>query len=302
MDGLKLLRKQVVSTKILGDTQAGKRVRALSKHSEPRVAAAALEVVAAWKEVVKKEARDSHAAHDKQPHASEAAPAAAASPAADKPESSAGVGSQAGKSEGTGPQAQPSRKSTDGGAEAGSAGVPVPCSQGTQGSLGVSSRLPSGELDVPKTGDSIRNKCRNHLAVALQQAVAEGAEGGDPGAAAVAVENALYAAHNGVSAAYKTKFRQLHFNLKDEKNPDLRRHVLVGDLGAEELISLAPEELASDAKREENDRIRQEKLFHSVPSAAIKATTDQFQCGKCRQRKCSYFQMQTRSADEPMTT
>lgn len=28
-----------------------------------------------------------------------------------------------------------------------------------------------------------------------------------------------------VTAAYKAKFRNLHFNLKDEKNPDLRRKV-----------------------------------------------------------------------------
>ena len=34
----------------------------------------------------------------------------------------------------------------------------------------------------------------------------------------------------------------------------------------------------------------------------LQASTDQFQCGKCKQRKCTYFQMQTRSADEPMTT
>ena len=34
----------------------------------------------------------------------------------------------------------------------------------------------------------------------------------------------------------------------------------------------------------------------------VQATTDQFQCGKCRQRKTQYYQMQTRSADEPMTT
>ena len=34
----------------------------------------------------------------------------------------------------------------------------------------------------------------------------------------------------------------------------------------------------------------------------LQATTDQFQCGKCRQRKTQYYQMQTRSADEPMTT
>jgi len=107
---------------------------------------------------------------------------------------------------------------------------------------------------------------------------------------------------DGTSSQYKTKFQQLHFNLKDAKNPDLRRKVVLGIIDADALLQLAPEELASDAKREENQRIRDKKLFDSAPSQAKKATTDQFQCGKCRQRKCTYYQMQTRSADEPMTT
>jgi transcription elongation factor S-II len=34
----------------------------------------------------------------------------------------------------------------------------------------------------------------------------------------------------------------------------------------------------------------------------ITATTDNFTCYKCKSQKCSYYQLQTRSADEPMTT
>ena len=34
----------------------------------------------------------------------------------------------------------------------------------------------------------------------------------------------------------------------------------------------------------------------------LAAATDEFKCYKCKQRKCTYYQMQTRSADEPMTT
>ena len=30
--------------------------------------------------------------------------------------------------------------------------------------------------------------------------------------------------------------------------------------------------------------------------------TDQYKCGRCHKRECTYFQLQTRSADEPMTT
>ncbi len=31
------------------------------------------------------------------------------------------------------------------------------------------------------------------------------------------------------------------------------------------------------------------------------ATTDLFECRKCKKRQCVYYQLQTRSADEPMT-
>ena len=34
----------------------------------------------------------------------------------------------------------------------------------------------------------------------------------------------------------------------------------------------------------------------------IAAATDTFTCRKCKSNQCTYYQMQTRSADEPMTT
>ena len=34
----------------------------------------------------------------------------------------------------------------------------------------------------------------------------------------------------------------------------------------------------------------------------IAASTDLFTCRKCKEKKCTYYQMQCRSADEPMTT
>lgn len=49
------LKTAAVTTQILVDTQAGKRVRKLSKHSKKDVAAAALEVVTLWKQVIKGE-------------------------------------------------------------------------------------------------------------------------------------------------------------------------------------------------------------------------------------------------------
>jgi transcription elongation factor S-II len=106
----------------------------------------------------------------------------------------------------------------------------------------------------------------------------------------------------GSSKDYKVKFRQLSFNLKDANNPDLRRSVLLGEVTPEELLALSSEELGSSARREENLKIRERAMWECERGQATQASTDAFQCGKCKQRKTTYFQMQTRSADEPMTT
>lgn len=45
---------------------------------------------------------------------------------------------------------------------------------------------------------------------------------------------------------------------------------------------------------------KKQKTDNYEKRAAV--TTDQFVCGKCKMRKCTYSQAQTRSADEPMTT
>ncbi len=68
------------------------------------------------------------------------------------------------------------------------------------------------------------------------------------------------------------------------------------------LLEMRTEDMASDARRSGNQRIRAHALREAERGLATQATTDQFQCGKCKQRKCQYYQMQTRSADEPMTT
>jgi len=116
------------------------------------------------------------------------------------------------------------------------------------------------------------------------------------------VEVALHNFGGGTTPKYKTKFRSLSFNLKDVNNPDLRRRVLAREIAADNLMVMTPEELASDSRKEENAKIREHALWDAERGPQKKATTDQFQCGKCRQRKCTYYQMQTRSADEPMTT
>ena len=116
-------------------------------------------------------------------------------------------------------------------------------------------------------------------------------------------ERREYAATGGAcSKDYKAKFRQLSFNLKDSKNRDLRRAVLSGQIDPPDLVFLSPEELGSEERRLGNQKIREHAMWECERGQKNVASTDQFQCGKFKQRKCTYFQMQTRSADEPMTT
>lgn len=48
----------------------------------------------------------------------------------------------------------------------------------------------------------------------------------------------------------------------------------------------------------DDKKIRDENKY----TPKIEASTDNFTCWKCKSKKCTYYQLQTRSADEPMTT
>lgn len=48
----------------------------------------------------------------------------------------------------------------------------------------------------------------------------------------------------------------------------------------------------------DDKKIRDENKY----TPKIEASTDNFTCWKCRSKKCTYYQLQTRAADEPMTT
>lgn len=57
----------------------------------------------------------------------------------------------------------------------------------------------------------------------------------------------------------------------------------------QELVNLSPEEMASDEKRQQNAKIRQEVAADLVRGQTQQASTDMFQCGRCKQKKCTYY-------------
>ncbi|XP_012487115.1 transcription elongation factor TFIIS [Gossypium raimondii] len=160
-----------------------------------------------------------------------------------------------------------------------------------------------------KCNDPLRDKFREILVEALSKVPSEADEdmldqvnACDPIRVAVSVESVMFEKMGKSNGAQKFKYRSIMFNIKDPKNPDLRRKVLLGEVKPERLITMTPEEMASDERQRENKEIKDKALFDCERGGAPKATTDQFKCGRCGQRKTTYYQMQTRSADEPMTT
>ena len=47
---------------------------------------------------------------------------------------------------------------------------------------------------------------------------------------------------------------------------------------------------------------KQQQINESILNTKLIANTDQFKCRKCDSRNCNYYQLQIRSADEPMTS
>ena len=96
---------------------------------------------------------------------------------------------------------------------------------------------------------------------------------------------------------YLDHARSVFINLK---SPKLLAAVRTQTIKAQDLPFMTHQELCPDkwAQLIEEKRVRDKNKYE----IKVEASTDNFQCHKCRSRECTYYQMQTRSADEPMTT
>ena len=161
------------------------------------------------------------------------------------------------------------------------------------------------KIDFEILNDKVRNACLKLLYQSLE--IGKEQHGWNDSQifdAAVAVEAAILSNQGKgfVTADYRNRVRSLSLNIKDKNNPDLRVRVVERQIPADKLVTMTNEELASDKRKREIEELQMQNLFKAKGAAAQEAETDAFQCGRCKQRKTRYYQMQTRSADEPMTT
>ncbi|KAJ6652153.1 hypothetical protein lerEdw1_013155 [Lerista edwardsae] len=101
---------------------------------------------------------------------------------------------------------------------------------------------------------------------------------------------------------YKNRIRSRLSNLKDSKNPELRKNVLCGVITPEQIAVMTSEEMASNELKEIRKAMTKEAIREHQMAKTGGTQTDLFTCGKCKKKNCTYTQVQTRSSDEPMTT
>ncbi|XP_070315006.1 transcription elongation factor A protein 3 isoform X1 [Odocoileus virginianus] len=152
------------------------------------------------------------------------------------------------------------------------------------------------------TGDSVRDKCVEMLSAALKADDDYKDYGVNCDKMASEIEDHIYQELKSTDMKYRNRVRSRISNLKDPRNPGLRRNVLSGAISAGLIAKMTAEEMASDELRELRNAMTQEAIREHQMAKTGGTTTDLFQCSKCRKKNCTYNQVQTRSADEPMTT
>ncbi|CAB1414138.1 unnamed protein product [Pleuronectes platessa] len=68
------------------------------------------------------------------------------------------------------------------------------------------------------------------------------------------------------------------------------------------MAKMTAEDMASDELKEMRKNLTKEAVRDHQMATTGGCQTDLFTCGKCKGKCCTYTQVQTRSADEPMTT
>ena len=102
---------------------------------------------------------------------------------------------------------------------------------------------------------------------------------------------------------YINKSRSLYTNLKTDsyiKNTKLLTRVKNKKIDLDNIAFMSYQALFPEHwKKLLDEKFKREKVMYEDKAEAM---TDQFKCGRCKSRKCTYYELQTRSADEGMTT
>lgn len=95
---------------------------------------------------------------------------------------------------------------------------------------------------------------------------------------------------------YVDRLRSIYLNLK---NAEFKKLIIEKEITPQQLAHMTHQEMNPEHWKEYIERKMKRDM--SMASSKIEASTDLFTCKKCHSTRCTYYELQTRSADEPMT-
>ncbi|KAJ0058925.1 hypothetical protein NL108_001168, partial [Boleophthalmus pectinirostris] len=269
LDLLKELRSVPMTLELLQSTRIGMSVNAIRKQStDDEVTALAKSLIKSWKKLLDAEPGAEKASEEKRKESS-----ASASPSQGSPE----VKEESSSSSNSSSKSEPAEVAPN--------------------------TLINTFPRAPSTSDSIRLKCREMLAAALQTGedyIAIGADCDELGAQIeeyilLLTTNYLQLLYLNIlfkntDMKYKNRVRSRISNLKDMKNPNLRRTVLCGSITPERMAKMTSEEMASDELKKMRENLTKEAVRDHQMATTGGTVTDLFTCGKCKGKSCTYTQ------------
>ena len=161
----------------------------------------------------------------------------------------------------------------------------------------------SRTVSFTDTKDQVRVKSRELIeaALLLTEHIDKSIPLYDAHAIACRCEDVIFSEFKNTDMKYKNRVRSRIANLKDPKNPKLKENVLMGLITAERLAVMTAEEMASDELKQLREKFTKEAINDHQMAVATGSKSSLLKCGKCKKSNCGYKEMQTRSADEPMT-
>lgn len=141
---------------------------------------------------------------------------------------------------------------------------------------------------INKLGDIIQN---NEIADELEKGVYEFAE-----KEANTLKLVIKWDNPHFTQLYMDRLRSIYINLKNE---ELLDHLKSGEITGQTLANMTHQEMNPQHWKELIDKKR--KRDENKYTNNAQASTDMFTCRKCKSKRCTYYELQTRSADEPAT-
>ena len=100
---------------------------------------------------------------------------------------------------------------------------------------------------------------------------------------------------------YNRKIRDVRFNISNQNNMKFVNDVVKHKISVKKIPYMSSHEMYPELRTAIIDKRRQKELKNWLWEKEMKQGTGMFKCRRCKSDQTSYYSLQTRSADEPMT-